>query len=92
MPIVKLALVHLVLLNLTSRALAKRDTVLAWLVLAGEVGPFVGVVFSVVKLLAAVAVSDVAPACAAKGVVSFVKRGDGKAIAGGFWVRELEAK
>ena len=61
-------------------------------VLGGEVGPFVGIVFSVVKLLTAVAVSDVTPVCATKGVVTFVKRGDDKAIASGFWFRELKAK
>ena len=58
----------------------------------GEVGPFVWVVFPVVKFLAAVAVSDVAPVCTTNGVVSFVKRGDGKTIADGFWIRELRAK
>ena len=36
MPTVKLALVHLVFLNFKSRALAKRETVLAWLCLAAR--------------------------------------------------------
>ena len=57
--------------------------------IGGEVRPFIGIPFEVVEFLAAIGVTDIAPALAADTMVSLVMTGDSRAVARGSRVPEL---